>query len=376
MALIDVVKWDPSPGEIIYPFPEGEVSLGAQLIVRENQEAVLFKEGRALDTFRPGRHSLKTGNIPLLEKLINLPFGGKSPFPAEVYFVNKTEIPNQKWGTRVPILLQDPLYNIAVPVRAFGSYSIRVKDGRSFLLMAIGTWKAFTAEDVGSALRDMAILPKLQDFISETLYQQNMTVLKIMTLLEEIGIAGKAKVAEDFASFGVELVRFVVESINVPEEDESVKRLKKALADRAEIDILGQDAYKMRRTFDTMEKAASAEGGNLMGAGMGLGAGAGMGVAMSGMMQNVMSSAVSTPAKVLCPHCRGENAAQARYCSSCGKEMAAAGKSCPKCKTQLQGNVKFCPECGASLQEAKCPKCNAALSPGTKFCPECGQKLS
>jgi membrane protease subunit (stomatin/prohibitin family) len=375
MPLLDVVRWDPIPGEILAPFPEGAIAMGAQLIVRENQEAILFKEGRALDSFRPGRHTLKTGNIPILEKVINLPFGGQTPFPAEVYFVVKTEIPNLKWGTKLPILLQDPLYNLAVPVRAFGSYSLRVKDARAFLLMAIGTWKASTTEDVGAALRDLVILPKLQDFISETLYSQKVTVLKIMTLIEEIGIAGKGKIAEEFASFGLEAVRFVVESINVPEDDDSVRQLRKALADRAEIDILGQDRYRMKRTFDTMEKAASTEGSNLMGAGLGLGAGAGMGMGMAGMVQNAMAPAFSPGAKLACPHCRAENPPQARFCSACGKEMTTT-RHCPKCNAEAPGNAKFCPECGTTLQEAACPKCNAAIQPGAKFCPECGQKLA
>jgi membrane protease subunit (stomatin/prohibitin family) len=241
--------------------------------------------------------------------------------------------------------------------------------------MAIGTWRASTTEEAGAALRDLVILPKLQDFISETLYKQKVTVLKIMTLLEEIGIAGKGKIAEEFASFGLEAVRFVVESINVPEDDPSVQQLRKALADRAEIDILGQDTYRMKRTFDTMEKAASTEGSNLMGAGIGLGAGAGMGVGMAGMMQNVMAPAMAPTAKVICPHCRAENAPQAKFCSACGKEMATT-KPCPKCNAGVQPGAKFCPECGASLQSSACPKCNAAVQPGAKFCPECGQKLA
>ena len=154
MALIDVVQWDNKQGEIIHRFPEGAISMGAQLIVMEHQEAIFFKEGRALDSFSAGRHTLKSGNIPILEKLVNLPFGGKTPFPAEVYFLNKSEIPNLKWGTKQPIQLLDPLYNIAIPVRAFGNYSIRIDDSKSLLMMAIGTWKAFTTDAIGTALRD------------------------------------------------------------------------------------------------------------------------------------------------------------------------------------------------------------------------------
>ena len=376
MALIDVVQWQGGEGEIVYRFPEGAVSWGAQLIVAETQEAILFKEGRALDTLGPGRHTLKTGNIPIFEKLINLPFGGNTPFPAEVYFVSKTEIPNLKWGTKTPLQLLDPIYNLAVPVRAFGSYSIRVKDTRALLLAAIGSWKAYDTESVGTALRDMIVMPKVQDFISETLYKQNLTVLKISTMLEEIGIAGRAKCSEDFLSFGIELVRFAVESINVPDDDESVQRLKKALADKAEIDIMGQDSYKMKRTFDTMEKAAGNEGSGagMMGAGMGLGMGVGMGGMMPGMMQNAMGGAMQQGAKILCPSCKAENVSGAKFCAACGKEMNPGAK-CPKCNATVAPGAKFCGECGATMIAA-CPKCNAALQPGAKFCPECGEKIS
>lgn len=377
MALLDVVQWDNTQGDIIHKFPEGAISMGAQLIVRENQEAVLFREGRALDTFGPGRHTLKTGNIPILEKLINLPFGGKSPFPAEVYYVNITEIPNLKWGTKQPIQLLDPTYNLAIPVRAFGAYSIRVKDTKALLMMAIGTWQAYTTEAVGSALRDMVIMPKLQDLISETMIKQNITILKIAAYYDEIGMAGKAKIAEDFTSFGIELVRFAVESINFPEEDESVKRLKKALADKAEINIMGGDDYRMKRTFDTMEKAASGDGmaGGMMGAGMGVGMGQQMGQMMGAAMGTGQQSQPSQAGQVACPHCRVMNAQNAKFCSSCGKEMTVPGAKCPKCGAMAQPGAKFCPECGQNLQSSACPKCNAALQPGAKFCPECGEKI-
>ncbi len=372
MALLDVVQWKNEQGEIIYRFPEGAISLGAQLIVMEHQEAVFFREGRALDSFGPGRHVLKTGNVPILEKVVNLPFGGKSPFPAEVYFLNKSEVPNLKWGTKQPIQLLDPKYNIAIPVRAFGNYSIRIQDSKSLLMMAIGTWNAFTTDAIGTALRDQIIIPKLQDLISETMIKQNITILEMAAFLDEIGLAGKAKISEDFTSFGIELVRFALESINVPEEDESVKRLKKALADKAEISIIGSDDYKMKRTFDTMEKAAESEGaGGMMGAGMGFGMGAQMGNIMPGMMSN----AASQTTKVKCPHCGSENQGDAKFCSNCGKEVVLS-KSCPKCNAKVQATAKFCPECGNSLQESQCPKCGAAAKPGAKFCPECGEKLS
>ncbi|MBN1532571.1 MAG: SPFH domain-containing protein [Spirochaetes bacterium] len=374
MALIDVVDWKNKQGEIIYRFPEGAVSMGGQLIVMEHQEAILFKEGRALDGFGPGRHTLKTGNIPILEKLVNLPFGGKTPFPAEIYFINKTEIPNLKWGTKQPIQLLDPTYNIAIPIRAFGAYSIRIKDTKSFLTMAIGTWQAFTTDAVGTALRDQIILPKLQDLIAEFMLKQNVTILKLAAYYDEIGTSGKAKIADDFTTFGIELVRFAVESINIPEEDESVKRLKKALADKAEINIMGGDDYRMRRTFDTMEKAASSEGGagNMMGAGMGFAMGGQMGQ-MMGQQMGSAQGGQQAGGQVACPHCNAMNPANAKFCSSCGKEMVVQ-KECPACKAKMPADAKFCPSCGANMQGGKCSKCGAALAAGAKFCPECGEK--
>ncbi len=376
MPLIDVVEWKNQKNEIIHRFPEGAISMGAQLIVMENQEAIFFKEGRAMDTFGPGRHSLKAGNIPILEKIINIPFGGKSPFPAEVYFVNKSEIPDMKWGTKQPIQLLDPIYNIPVPIRAFGSYSIKVVDTKSLLSMAIGTWQAFDTNAIGSTLRDQIILSKLQDLIAEFMIKQNITILKLAAYYDEIGLSGKAKIVNDFTSFGLELVRFSIESINVPEEDESVKRLKKALADKAEMNIMGDD-YKTKRTFDTMEKAAESDGmaGGMMGAGMGFG----MGNQMGNMMNQAMGGAAQQGGEtqggqgmVACPHCGAQNQAGAKFCSNCGKEMAPPKMACPSCNAQIPANSKFCPECGANLQESACIKCGAKLQPGAKFCPECG----
>jgi membrane protease subunit (stomatin/prohibitin family) len=369
MALLDVVEWKNKPGEIIYRYPEGAISMLAQLIVMENQEAVFFREGRALDALGPGRHTLKAGNIPILEKLVNLPFGGKSPFPAEVYFINKTEIPNLKWGTKQPIDLQDPLYNIAVPIRAFGNFSIRVKDTNAFLITAIGTWQAYTSDTVEATLRDQVILPKLQDLIADFMLKQNITILKLAQFYEEIGAAGKAKITEDFASYGLELVRFAIESVNVPQEDESVKRLKKALADKAEINIIGTETYKMKRTFDTMEKAAGSEGmaGGAMGAGMGLSMGAQIGQMMGTLMQK---DASGNPV-LICPNCNAANKVGAKFCASCGKEIVI-GINCPKCNAKIPADSKFCTECGTKLEGSSCTKCGAKLQAGAKFCPECG----
>ncbi len=374
MALLDVVQWNNAPGEVINRFAEGEIALGSQLIVKEGQEAIFFKNGQALDSFGPGRHTLSTGNIPILEKIINLPFGGKSPFPAEVYFVNKTEIPNLKWGTKQPMQLMDPIYNLPVPIRSFGSYSLRIVDVKSFLIMATGTWQAFSTDDIGTALREQVILTKVQDLVAEFMIKNEVTILKLPAYYDEISAAGKAKMLEDFNSFGVELVRFAVESINIPDDDENVKRLKKALADKAEMNIMGED-YKTKRTFDTMETAAGNEGmaGGMVGAGMGLGMGQNMGAMMGSVMGGVGAPQGGAQApQSACPSCNTPNPAGAKFCSSCGKPMVVPQMACPSCNANIPQGSKFCPSCGGNLQASNCKSCNATLQPGAKFCPECG----
>lgn len=379
MALLDVVQWDNKPGEVINRFEEGAIALGSQLIVKEGQEAIFFRNGQALDSFGPGRHTLKTGNVPILEKLINLPFGGKTPFPAEIYYINKTEIPNLKWGTKQAMQLLDPVYNLPVPIRAFGSYSIRLTDVRSFLITAIGTWQAFTTDAIGTALRDQLIIPGIQDMIAEFMIKQDITILKLPAYYDEIGVASKVKLTEGFASYGIELIRLAVESINIPDDDENVQRLKKALADKAEMTIMGED-YKTKRTFDTMEKAAANEGmaGGMMGVGMGAGMGVGMGQQMGAMMGNVMPNAAGNVAPqgaaqgIPCPKCNAINPQNAKFCGSCGGQMVVPKMACPACNEQIKADSKFCPSCGANLQQVNCKQCGTPLKPGAKFCPECG----
>lgn len=314
MALFDVVQWDNKPGEVICRFEEGAIALGSQLIVKEWQEAVISWNGQLLDSFGPGRHTLSTGNIPLLEKLLNLPFGGKSPFPAELYFVNRAEIPNMKWGTKQPMRIMDPVFNLPVPVRVFGSYSVRITDIKLFLIKAAGSWRAFTSEAILTAFRDETILPEIQDIVAAMMTKQNVTVLKLPAYYDEIGAACKAKLGDVFAGFGIELIRFVVESVSIPEDDGNVKRLKEALAGRAGINILGSD-HGSGMTSGTTEKAATADG------------------------------------------------------------QAGAGESrCPECSAVNQPGAKFCSSCGANLRGTKCKMCGTPLQPGAKFCHECGER--
>ncbi|MFA6317403.1 MAG: SPFH domain-containing protein [Elusimicrobiota bacterium] len=343
MAIIDRVKYDGPGTVLIWRHPPDDLTWGTQVIVNQSQEALFFKGGQLLDILGPGTHTLETANIPLLRTLIKLPFGNKTPFAAEIYFVNKAANLDVKWGTTTPIQLQDPKFNVLLPVRAHGQFGIRVADSRKLVVQLSGTMNEFTVDSLSSQFRGM-LLTRIKDYLAETVIKQKVTILEINAYLEEISEMLQKKVENDFAKFGVQVVNFFVNSIDAPETDESVVRLKKAMADKAEMDILGE-GYKTKRTFDTMEKAAGAEG-SAMGAGMGLGMGVGAGAGMGQIMGGVMGQAAagSLGAKTACPSCRAEAPSGAKFCPSCGKPMAAG--ACPHCKAEVAPGAKFCPSCG------------------------------
>lgn len=353
MAIIDVIKYDGNPDVFAWKYPNNELGTWTQLIVNESQEAILIKGGQVCDVFGAGRHTLDTANIPILNKLINLPFGGRSPFTAEVWFINKVFSLDVKWGTSTPIQLQDPKYKVFVPVRAFGQFGIQIEESKKFLLKLVGTLLQF---DKGSILKFFrgVYLTKAKDIISSYLVHKNISILEINAYLDEISTYLQEKISPMFDEYGIKLVSFFVNDINVPEDDEAVIQLKKALAKRAEMDIVGY-SYQQERSFDTLEGAAtnpnSMQGG-LMGAGIGLGMGVGVGGAI-GQQFGGLTQNITTAETKQCPKCNQTIGKEMRFCNHCGCDTSASIDDEPKkdkveikcssCGTTLNGKSKFCP---------------------------------
>ncbi|MBI3564338.1 MAG: SPFH domain-containing protein [Elusimicrobia bacterium] len=324
MAIIDRVKYDGPANVLVWRYPPDDLSWGTQVIVNQAQEAVFFSGGAALDVLGPGTHTLRTANIPLLRNWVKIPFGGETPFAAEIYYVNKAVNLDVKWGTNNPIPVLDPKFNVFLPVRAFGQFGIQIADSRSFITQLSATNPQFTSDQLSNYFRGV-LLTKSKDYIAETIVKQKINLLEISAHLEEMSSGIQQKLEGEFVKYGVKLVNFFLNSVDVPEDDETVVRLKKALSDRAEVDILG-DKYQQKRSFDVLEKAAGNEGGVAgagLTAGMGLGAGIGMGQ-MMGQTMGQMNQAAGAA-----------GAAGAKFCAQCGKPLAAG--------------VKFCAECGAKL---------------------------
>lgn len=381
MAIIDRIKFDGmlnGKDWLIYRYPGESFVMGTQLIVGEGQVAVFVSGGQALDFFTAGTYKLSTSNIPLLQGLLNLPYGGKTPFTAEVYFINKTSKLDITWGTVDPIQLIDPKYNIKLRIRAFGQFGMKVEDFRVFLTELIGTLNAFDAVNYNKVLDYFkgVLVMRVKASIAEDIIKKQISALEISAYLDDISEKCKEDIGKEFTRFGLKVVNFYVQSINFPDED--FDKINNILADKASFDIIGDQRYVTKRSFDTMEKAASNESGTtgaLVGAGVGLGAGMQMGRSVAPVAQ-VIDTSVPEAKKVACRKCGAENVEHDTFCGKCGSKLAAQTVKCSGCNAEVLENAKFCMECGTPVAKAEaCPQCKTENKGNAKFCSECGFKL-
>lgn len=282
MAIIDIVKYEQQEGVIVHKYPSCDLRWGSQLVVYPGQVAFFVKGGTVCDKFTDGTYTLKSNNVPLLNKIINLPFGGDSPFQADVWFVNLLQRLSLKWGTETPIQLEDPKYDIIVPVRAHGQYGFKINDAEKFVFSLVGNMPNFNETQLQAYFRGL-LLTKLTSIISQKIINDKISVLEIPMHLEEISSFCQDKLTPFYADYGVEIMLFNIISINIPEDDPSLNEIKKAKNLSARLKIAGRDNYKMERSFDVMDKAAENESGAgaaFINAGLGLGASLSMGKQM------------------------------------------------------------------------------------------------
>jgi len=271
--ILDVIECtDMGAKEMVHRIPErgqGDFRLGSQLIVREGQAAVFFRDGKAMDTFGPGRHMISTANLPLLDRLVRGIFSGKTIFTAECYFVSTRDMIDQRWGTSEPIALRDAVLRM-VRIRAHGTYNMVISDPQMFVAQMVGARGYYSTQDITDYLRS-AIINRLTDLLGE----QTKSILDLPAMFEEISAMARVKLQDDFAALGLTLKRLYIMSISPTEET------SKAMDEAAAMGAIGDmNAYLKFKTARAVGDAAQAEGGGAAGtAQMGLGLGTGIAAA-------------------------------------------------------------------------------------------------
>ncbi len=268
--LIDVIEWpDQGPNEIVRRVPDqgqGDIRLGSQVIVRGAQVAVFYRDGKALDAFKEGRHTLSTANLPLLSSLIGLATNSKTPFPAEVYFVTTKDFLDMKWGTPGELTVPDSVLGM-VQLRAFGTYSMAISDPIRFVNQVVGVQGIYTTAQINDYLRGI-MLSEIASVIGNVM--KTRSLLDLAALQADLGAAIQAKAADDFEAIGIQLKKVYVVQVQPGEET------AKAIAQRSAMGALGVN-YMQYQAGQAMREAAQNESGGVAGAGVGLGAGIGLG---------------------------------------------------------------------------------------------------
>lgn len=434
MALIDCASWKPQSDEFVfaYRFPQTNLSTYTQLIVYESQEALLFSKGQLMGKFGPGKHTLDTENLPMLRTLFGIPFGGKNPFTAEVWIINKLCPANLYWEIGgMPV--HDADYQTMLPLKASGQYGIQVADSERFMIKMVGTEDVFTESDMLSQAYG-EFSSKSKSAIIQFMTSQRIGFKTVSAHLDAISGYIKPFLKPFWDDYGLSMTRFYINDIAIDTSTPEGRKVSEAIASQASMSITGH-SWQQEQMFgmanNAVDQMGGAAGGNGLLAGLvamnmmgGMGGGGGM---AAGMMQTQYNQptfggapagpqgavppqpdglGAQQPVKQIycaacsqkhlsterfCPHCGSEynpcpkcgsdNPKGARRCVSCGTALqsTAAATACHACGAPVTPGAAFCPQCGAPQGAAPqgnlCSRCGAPVTPGTKFCPKCGQKI-
>jgi len=397
MAFIDVVEWNDAANDV-FAWKYGQnknnnLSTFTQLIVRESQEAILFSKGQILGKFGPGKHTLNTENLPLLRNLFGIPFGGKNPFVAEVWFVNKTAPLTIDWRTDT-MRFRDPDYGEMVPLAAEGRYGLKVEDAERFLVQLVGTFTEFTARDLTNHFLG-ALVAKTKSVIISFMQTNQVGITTISARLDDLSKFLTEPLKEFWESYGMLLTGFYITSVDLDESTADGKKIAAALSDRSAQNIAGY-TWQQKQGFGVANTALT-QGGDMgiLGAaamtGM-LGGGGGVGQMMMqpqaqpqmvpGQTGAYPMSGSTAPGRkeVFCAKCAKKYPATSSFCPFCGNKY----NPCPRCGSDNLAGSKRCVSCGSELAADiplsngfgnTCSRCGQQVSPGIKFCPSCGKKL-
>lgn len=432
MEIIDLVNWNPleyqtKKGNNKFPeidlgnktiyafkFPKSNLSTYTQLIVRESQEAVLFSKGQIIGKFGPGKHTLNTENLPILRNLYGIPFGGKNPFTAEVWFVNKLQPYNIDWSIdRMDI--HDADYNTGIPLVAKGTYGLKIIDSERFLIKLVGTKDSFDESDLTAQFFG-EFSTKTKSSLMQFMINNKIGLKKISAHLDSISDNLCSIMLPFWENIGFSLTKFYVTSIEIDSSTGVGRTILEAIS-RQSAQAIGGYTWQQSKAFEVAKDAVdgmSNGSGGLLGAIVATNMMGGVGGAggiiqpqynqptfgpnnsgQPGATQPVIpvrevycsncSKKFASSLKFCpfcgdeycpCPKCGTDNDKNAKRCVSCGQSLVMDQILCPNCKTPIAAGAGFCGNCGKPVSEGKCTRCGTSLPPNVKFCPKCGLKNS
>ncbi|MDR0464023.1 MAG: SPFH domain-containing protein [Treponema sp.] len=388
MAIIDLVEWNDATNDIFaWKFGDNKnnnLSTFTQLIVRESQEAVLFSNGKRLGKFGPGRHTLNTENLPLLRNFFGIPFGGKNPFMAEVWFVNKAAPLTIDWHTDT-MRFRDPEYGEMVPLYAKGRYGLKVDNAEKFLEILVSVNIKFTSRELTDHFLG-PLISKTKSSIIAFMSANQVGITTISARLDDLSGFIKEPLKEFWEEYGMLLTGFYITSVDLDTSTADGQKISAALSDRSAQNIAGY-TWQQKQGFNVANNALSGGGDmGILGAaamtGM-LGGGGGMGQAMmsppqqAGMMPNQIPA--SGRKEVFCSKCSKKYSTTSNFCPFCGNKY----NPCPRCGSDNMEGSKRCVSCGTALESMQqaggfgnvCSRCGQTVALNIKFCPGCGNKL-
>lgn len=396
MAIIDMVEWAPqNNAEFAYRFPHNNLSTGTQLIVHESQEAVFFSKGQIIGKFGPGNHTLSTENIPLLRNLFGIPFGGRNPFMAEVWFVNKTAPLNIDWTTTT-MRFMDPDYGQMLPLIARGRYGLKVMDAERFLVKLVGTMQSFTSRELTDHFKG-AMISKTNSSIIAFMNVNRVGINSIAMHLDDLSGFIKQPMSEFWEEYGFNLEGFYITEVNLDTSTEEGRKISEAMSDRSAQAIAGY-TWQQRQSFEVAGTAVNNSSPmGILGVAMMTGAFSGNNTMGSAMMQappqgqyqfnnqggqfygapNQFQNQGPRRKEVFCSNCSKKFPAESAFCPHCGNKY----NPCPMCGADNSPQSTRCVTCGTVLAannaggDNVCFKCHNPVQLGLKFCPTCGNKL-
>ena len=375
MSLIgsETFKWEDADKRqnIMYRMPRN-IKFNDNIVVREDEMAVFFRDGKALAYIdRPDRYALTSLNAPIVGAIVKFLSGVQQQ--AELIYLQKRAF-DGKFGSKQPYQFRDTEFGM-VNLRVFGEFRYKIVSPENFVNQFVGTFNFATSAEVEERIKEQVVI-LIYDSLGD-MKKEGMGVADIAANLTTIEQAVLARVKDHFDLYGVTIDKLSGLYISLPEEVQKAVDLKSSMT------ILGAN-YMQYQTGQAMREAATNPSGGAAGVGVGLGAGIGMGYQMMGQIGQGQAAPGAAPGPVAaaaavmiaCSKCGTANPQGNKFCASCGEKLGQKTVPCPKCKAEVPEGTKFCPECGGPVAATvKCKACGAEGPATSKFCPACGKAL-